>query len=323
MSNKRALILGVGGQDGSFLADILIEQGWEVHGLHRASSVDNLTRVRHLAGKVTLHRGDVTDRGSLSHAICEAEPDVIFNVADQDHVGWSFDVPEINVATTFGAVVNLLEAVRDVDPTIRVFQPCSVTMFGDNNLGTVHESTRPSPMSPYAVCKAAAFHAARCWRQVHGLHVSTAILSNHDSARRKEAYLVNGICRQVVRVKLGQQDRVRMGGDLTGARHKVGHARQFMEAAVKLMELSRPEDVVISNDPLSDPGLTIEKMVHVAFKAAGICGTLEQSDWTPPPGPICTWSADNARARQLLNFNPMTTERVIDRIVKEMLEEQP
>jgi GDPmannose 4,6-dehydratase len=318
--NRKALIFGVGGQDGSYLADILLDKGWEVHGLHRASSADNLHRLTHLKDKITLHQGDITDSSCLSRIIRDVYPRVVFNEADQDHVGWSFSAAEHQADVTFKAVLSLLEAVRSVryiNPALQVFQPCSATMFGDA-APPQNENTPLNPMSPYAVCKAAAYHAARFYRRVHGMFVSTAILYNHDSPRRKEDYLLNRICRQVLRVKQGKQSHVLMGGDLTLTRHNVGHAREYMEAVVKQMELQQPVDLIICNDGK----LTIHQIVEIACQVAGMehKGVLKQCEWEQPPGPKQQLFGDSSKMKRLLGCHLSNTEEVVKRIMTEMME---
>ena len=157
---KRALILGIGGQDGSYLADLLLSKGYEVTGLIRRSSVDNLVRIKHVLDRITLIQGDLLDYGSLAHALEVTEPDELYNEADQDAVGWSRYVPSYNYDVTFKAVGNLLEIIRQRSPDTKVFQPASATMF-QGSPSPQDESSPLTPMSPYACAKAGAYHLAR------------------------------------------------------------------------------------------------------------------------------------------------------------------
>ena len=230
---KRALIFGINGQDGSYLAEILLEKGYDVHGFYRRSSVDNLSRIRHLLSDVTLHKGDLTDYGSVHRAVAECLPlHEVYNEADQDHVGWSQAAPSYSAAVTYGGVVNVLEAVRQLTPTTRVFQPVSATMFGYAP-PRQDEITRLYPQSPYACAKVAAYYLCQHYRREHGMFVSCGILFNHDSPRRGSDYLLQRIAR-------GEE----LWGDLETI-VDIGYAREYMEAAWKMMQLESPDDFVI------------------------------------------------------------------------------
>ena len=230
---KRVLIFGINGQDGSFLAEILLERGYEVHGFYRRSSVDNLSRIRHLLSDVTLHKGDLTDYGSVHRAVAECLPlHEVYNEADQDHVGWSQSAPSYSAAVTYGGVVNVLEAVRQLTPTTRIFQPVSATMFGYAP-PRQDETTRLYPQSPYACAKVAAYYLCQHYRREHGMFVSCGILFNHDSPRRSGDYLLQRIAR-------GEE----LWGDLETI-VDIGYAREYMEAVWKLMQLDRPDDFVL------------------------------------------------------------------------------
>lgn len=236
---KRALILGIGGQDGSYLADILLEQGWVVHGMHRRSSVDNLARIAHCRDRVKLWQGDLLDLASLVKALDGAEPNVVFNEADQDHVGWSKECALYSASVTYGGVANLLEAIRWTACRLpigcKLFQPLSATMFGDCP-APQDELTPLAPNSPYACAKAGAWHLCRHYRREHGLDVRCAIMFNHDSPRRGGEYLLQ-------RIAHGQK----IDGDLSTV-VDIGYAREYMEAAVKIMELPPPQNDFFQHD---------------------------------------------------------------------------
>jgi len=299
---KRALILGIGGQDGSYLADILLEKGYEVHGLIRRSSLDNTTRIKHILDQVILHRGDLTDYGSLENAVVVSNPDEIYNEADQDAVGWSRQVPSYNYDVTFKAVGNLLEIIKRFAPNARVFQPASATMFQGSPYPQ-DENTPLTPQSPYACAKAGAYHLARYYRQSHGLFVSTGILYNHDSPRRSEDYLVHKICKSAIRIAKGEQDKMRLGN--LDHLVDIGHAREFMEAAWSMLQLDQPDDFVIATG--------------ISYSVGGLaCSALEQVGITDTPsrlevdpafvpksgrtGPSLIGNIDKARLE--FGFNP-------------------
>lgn len=229
---KRALVLGCGGQDGSFLCDILLEKGYCVHGLYRRSSVDNLTRIAHCRDRVTLHAGDVTDPNSLAVVMSAVNPHEVYHVADQDEVGHSFAAPSVAVDVTYGGTVNVLEAVRRCCPSARVFIPSSATVFGDAPPPQA-ESTPFAPQSPYACAKAAAYYAARMYREHYGLHVCCGIMFNHDSPGRGGGYLLQRIAR-------GQP----LWGDQEAV-VDIGYAYEYMKAVWRMMQLDKPDDFVL------------------------------------------------------------------------------
>ena len=169
--SKKALILGIGGQDGSYLAEILLEKGYEVSGMYRRSSTGNLKRIEHIKDKVTSYQGDLLDQASLARILIDSKPDEIYNECDQDNVGYSYSAPGYSADVTAGAVGKLLEHVRLLLPEVRVFQPVSATMFGNSDTDIQNELTPLNPQSPYAVCKAAAYHWARYYRQSCGMFV--------------------------------------------------------------------------------------------------------------------------------------------------------
>jgi GDPmannose 4,6-dehydratase len=313
--SKTALILGIGGQDGSYLADILIEKGYEVHGMVRRSSVDNLVRLQHLLDKVSIHRGDLTDYGSLYRIIGDIAPDEIYNEADQDAVGWSRSVPSYNYSVTFSAVGNLLEIILKLLPKARVFQPVSATMFTGSPFPQ-DENTILTPQSPYACAKAGAYLLCKYYRTL-GLHISTGILYNHDSPRRSEEYLVHKICKSVLRMKQGKQHEILLGNLYHVV--DIGHAKEFMEAVWSIVQLDHPDDFVIA----TGHPITIQELVLSAFDTVGI-NEIERigidKEFTPKSGRIePPLVGDITKARNILGFNPILSgEHLIRTIIKEM-----
>lgn len=317
---KRALIIGITGQDGSLLAANLLERGWEVHGLYRHSSINNLTRVTHLLPRLTLHRGDVTDYASVTDALRRSCPDVVFHEADQDNVAWSRDVPRYAADVTFGGTLNVLEAVREFCPdATRVFVPCSATVFGEPAASPQNEDTPFDPRSPYAVAKAGCYHLARMYRRERGMHVSTAILYNHDSHLRTEQYLLHKIARGAVRIARGGQKTLSLGN--LDQVVDIGWAPEFVDGIVRLMELDTPEDVVLG----TGVGYTIGRLVTYALGLAGAADRDGRVDLgrlaTDPehhrplaPSPLV---ADVGKARRLLGWDaPDDASDVVARLVK-------
>lgn len=259
----RSLILGVNGQDGSYLADLLLARGDEVHGLHRHSSNPrHLWRIEHCRDRLTLHQGDVLDTASIARVIAEVRPEVIYNEADQDHVEYSLRTPGYSMDVTASAVLRMLEAVRQIDPSIRWFQPLSATIFGDAE-ALQDESTPLFPLSPYAVAKASAYHVCRYYRTVHGMPITTGILYGHDSPRRGPNYLLQRIARQAVAVAHGKQSRVELWGEDVVV--DIGHASEFMQTAIGLMNLEQPGDYVVGTGAAQ----SISSIVEAALTRAG------------------------------------------------------
>lgn len=249
---KRALILGVGGQDGSYLADFLLAQGYDVHGLYRPSSArDPLWRLTPEArSRVSLYRGDLLDPTSVRAAVNGSYasgpgPLEVYNLADQDHVGSSHDTPGYSVRTTYGGVQTLLDEclmTEELKGSIRVFQACSGTMYAmyGSWSGTIGLDCPLDPRSPYAVAKAAAYLLCRHYRRDKGVYVACGVFSQHSSPRQAPGYLLPTIARQAVRVARGEQDRI----ELTGPDRMVdvGHAREFVEAAWRTLQEPEPGD---------------------------------------------------------------------------------
>ncbi len=268
---KKALILGVTGQDGSYLAEILLEKGYEVHGLVRRSATGNTRNIQYLLDdpavfnvRFFLQRGDLADATSLYRIISQVKPNEIYNEADQDHVAWSYDMVDYSMDITGAAVGRILEIIKQIDPTIRLFQPCTSNMFGLNEELTQNELTSFNPQSPYAVCKVHAYYLARYYRQAFGIFVSTAILYNHESPRRTEEYVTRKITRSVARIATGQQKELRLG-DLS-ARIDWGYAREYMEAACQILQQDKPDDFIIA----SGEGHSIKEFVDAAFSIVNL-----------------------------------------------------
>jgi len=256
----RALITGVCGQDGSYLADILLEKGYEVYGVYRHSSKDPFDNVRHNIGNPNFHliQGDVTDALCLDEIIRKVDPHQVYHEADQDNVDWSFLHPAYQVDVTVKAVSNLLASVRRHCPSARVFIPCSSTMFGDAPAPQTEE-TPFNPRSPYACAKVAAYHLARMYRQNHGMFVCTGILYNHDSPRRNGNYLLHKICKAAARAeKLALWD--------VDAPISIGYAADYMRRAVDILHHTKPDDYTICDATT----LSLAHAAHLAYRQVGL-----------------------------------------------------
>ena len=262
---KRALIFGIGGQDGSYLADLLLEKGYEVHGLARRSSYDNLARIAHVRDRVTIHRGDLTDIWSVSMAVLSAFSNTalegeVYNMADQDEVGWSKDVPSESVRTTYGGCANVLHVLKGTG--LRFFQPLSSTMFGLTD-EPQDESTPLNPGSPYACAKAAAWHLCKHYRKDHGVWVACGIMFGHDSPRRGPQYLLQKIARQAVEVARGKRDRIELDGG-PNAMVDIGWAPYYVDAAWRMLQWDEPDDYCVG----TGRGFHIEDLCEKALLEA-------------------------------------------------------
>ena len=312
---KRALILGIGGQDGSYLADILLERGYTVHGLHRHSSVDNLHRIRSIKSKLLLHRGDITDHNATSSLIREIHPSEIYNVADQDSVPWSFSLPTRTFDVTTTAVANILETICQFDLSIKVFQPVSAVMFGDAPFPQT-EDTPINPLSPYGVAKAATYHLCRYYRQVHDVQVWTGILYNHDSPRRSPGYLLQELAYQAVQVARGREKRIRVGDPHMIV--DIGFARDYMEGAVDMLKSPLPHDAILASGSARDIHSIVLEALHIVNSDAGIV----QDTSLLRPGPKVTLVGDNMRALWNFRFKPKTSFTELLRSIIDKLWEQ-
>jgi GDPmannose 4,6-dehydratase len=268
---KKALILGVTGQDGSYLAEVLLDKGYEVYGMVRRSATGNVRNIEHLIRdpevfdrRFYLCRGDLADTTSLYRIISSVEPQEIYNEADQDHVGWSFDMVGFSADITGAAVGRILEIIRQIDPSIRYFQPCTSNMFGKTDSTLQTETTPFNPQSPYACAKVMAYYLTRYYREAFGMFASTAILYNHESPRRTEEYVTRKITKSVARIACGKQDKLILG-DLS-ARVDWGYAREYMEAAWQMLQLDESDDYVIATGEAH----SVEEFVEEAFAVVNL-----------------------------------------------------
>lgn len=304
---KKALIFGVTGQDGSYLAEVLLEKGYEVHGMVRRSATGNTRNIEHLIcdpqifqKRFFLHRGDLADPTSLYRIISTVKPQEIYNEADQDHVGWSYDIVGFSADITGAAVGRILEIIRQIDPKIRYFQPCTSNMFGETDTEYQTETTPFNPQSPYACAKVMAFYLTRYYRQAFGIFASTAILYNHESPRRTEEYVTRKITRSVARIACGKQDKFTLG-DLS-LRIDWGYAREYMEAAWQILQLEKPDDFIIATGEAH----SVKEFVDKAFSVVGLKSeqhvVIDQS--LVRPTKTSALIGDIAKAKQAFDFNP-------------------
>lgn len=241
---KKALITGLTGQDGSYLAELLHQKGYQVHGLLRRSSQPVEQRLGHLADFVKIEHGDLTDSLSLREILGRVQPDEIYNLAAQSHVAWSFKTPESTFDITGAGCLRLLEAMRQTSPQSRFYQASSSEMFGQVHETPQTERTPFHPRSPYGVAKVAAFWATVNYREGYDMFACNGILFNHESERRGEEFVTRKITIAAARIKLGLQDKLMLGN--LEAKRDWGYAPEYVEAMWLMLQQDKPEDYVIA-----------------------------------------------------------------------------
>jgi GDPmannose 4,6-dehydratase len=244
----KAFITGVTGQDGSYLADLLLEKGYEVHGLVRRTSVTARPRIDHLqrtnAGRFFLHYGDITDGHRLRDLLDTIEPDEVYNLAAQSHVRVSFDEPVFTASVDAIGTINVLEAVRRMPKPARFYQASSSEMFGKARAVPQNEDTPFHPRSPYGCAKAYAHYQTVNYREAYGLFACSGILFNHESPRRGESFVTRKITLAAARIKLGLQDKLHLGN--LDAKRDWGYAPDYVEAMWRMLQQDEPDDFVIA-----------------------------------------------------------------------------
>lgn len=267
---KRALITGITGQDGSYLAEFLLDKGYEVHGLIRRASTFNTQRIDHLyqdphqpGTKLFLHHGDLTDGTRLATLVGSIEPDEVYNLAAQSHVRVSFDEPEFTGDVTGLATTRLLEAIRLVQVPTKFYQASSSEMFGATPPPQI-ESTPFYPRSPYGAAKVYSYWMTRNYREAYGLFAVNGILFNHESPRRGETFVTRKITRAVARIAAGQQEELWMG-NLDAARDW-GYAKEYVTAMWLMLQADEPDDFVVA----TGTSYTVRDFLAFAFQRVGL-----------------------------------------------------
>ena len=245
---KKAFITGISGQDGSYLAEYLLELGYEVHGIVRRHSMaeEQNTRIQHVQNKLTTHYGDLLDQGGLERLLDKIQPDEIYNIAAQSHVRISFDIPQYTVQTNALGVINILEAYRRACPKAKFYQVSSSEMFGlsveDDNFQ--RETTIMNPVSPYGCAKVFGYNIVRNYRRAYGLHATNGILFNHESPRRGSNFVTNKVVKAAVKIKLGLQDKLELGN--MDSYRDWGHSYDYVRAMHLMMQHDKPGDWIVS-----------------------------------------------------------------------------
>lgn len=306
---KRALITGITGQDGSYLAEFLLAKGYEVHGIIRRASTFNTGRLDaiyedpHASGRrLTLHYGDLSDASALARLVAKVQPEEVYNLAAQSHVRVSFDSAEYTSDITATGVVRLLEAIRETGGRPRFYQASSSEMYGKVQDVPQRETTPFYPRSPYGCSKVFAYWVTVNYRESYGMHASNGILFNHESPRRGETFVTRKITRALAHIKAGLQSKLYLGN--LDAKRDWGYAKEFVEAMWLMLQLPEPDDYVIATGETH----SVREFLELAFAHVGL-------DWQKHveidpryfrPAEVDLLIGDASKAKQKLGWEPKT-----------------
>ncbi len=245
MSRKKALILGITGQDGSFISELLLKKNYIVHGYVRKSATGNLKNIMHLIEnkKLNIHHGDLLDFVSLSNVINKIKPDEIYNFADQDHVRWSTDLPIYSFDVTGSSTIKILEIIKNNSNKTKYFHPFSSNIFGNSKKLKLREHEEFSPLSIYALGKVSSYYACKMYRDIYNLKICGAIFFNHESERRPDEYVTRKITKAVAKIYHGKQKKLVLGD--VSIKIDWGYAKDYVEAAYKIMQLKKNDFYII------------------------------------------------------------------------------
>jgi len=314
---KRAFITGITGQDGSYLAELLLAKGYEVHGLIRRASTFNTARIdhlyvdRHLPGaRLFLHYGDLADGSRLVTLLAEVQPDEVYNLAAQSHVRVSFEEPEHTADTTGTGSVRLLEAVRLSGIETRYYQASSSELYGDSP-PPQDEDTPFRPRSPYAAAKLYSYWITKNYREAYGLFAVNGILFNHESPRRGETFVTRKVTRAVAAIKAGRQDYVYMG-NLDSIRDW-GYAPEYVEGMWRMLQVDEPDDYVLA----TGVGITVREFLETAFSHAGLDWEkhVRFDDHYLRPTEVDSLIGDASKAGKKLEWTPTVHGRELARLM--------
>jgi GDPmannose 4,6-dehydratase len=297
---KRALITGITGQDGSYLADWLLENGYEVHGMVRRASTENFERINHIRDRIHLHQADLLDQLSIINLITKVEPGEVYNLAAMSFVPTSWVQPVLTSEFTAIGVTRMLEAIRLVNPSIRFYQASSSEMFGKVVETPQQETTPFHPRSPYGVAKVYGHWITVNYRESYGMFCCSGILFNHESPRRGREFVTRKVTEAVARIKCGLQDKLLLGN--LDARRDWGFAGDYVRAMWLMLQQDKPDEFVVATGEMH----SVRDLVELAFRRAGL-------DWrqhveTDPgllrPAEVDLLCGDASRATQVLGWRP-------------------
>ena len=317
---KRVLITGITGQDGSYLAELLLEKGYEVHGIVRRQSSTVRPRLDAVQARtdlpldrLVLHYGDLADGGGLVRLVAKVQPDEVYNLAAQSHVRVSFDAPEYTTDVTATGCIRLLEAIRDVGIHPRFYQASSSEMYGKVQAVPQTESTPFWPRSPYACAKVYAYWATVNYRESYNLHASNGILFNHESPRRGETFVTRKITLAAARIKLGLQKRLALGN--LDSKRDWGYAKEYVEGMWRMLQQPEGDDYVLATNETH----SIRECLDVAFGAVGL-NWHDYVDIDPKyyrPAEVELLIGDYAKAKKKLGWEPRTKFRELIELMTE------
>ena len=302
MRFKIALITGITGQDGSYLAELLLDKGYEVHGIIRRSSVRNTSRIDHIFDRLKIHYGDLGEGGVLTRLISKVQPDEIYNLGAMSHVKVSYEIPEYTADVTGVGALRLLEAVREVGNFPRIYQASSSEMFG-SALPPQSELTPFHPRSPYGVAKVFAYWATVNYRESYNMHASNGILFNHESPRRGLTFVTRKITQAVARIVHGMQDELVLGN--LDAKRDWGFAGDYVEGMWRMLQQDTPDDYVLA----TGESHTVREFCELAFKTVNL-------DWEKfvridpryfRPAEVDFLKGDPSKAKSKLGWTPTVT----------------
>jgi GDPmannose 4,6-dehydratase len=312
---KRALVTGITGQDGSYLAELLLGFGYKVHGVMRRSSSFSTGRIDHIFDKLEIHYGDLSDGTGLSKIVSMVKPHEIYNLGAQSHVKVSFDVPEYTGDVTGVGTLRLLEAVRNLGGYPRYYQASSSEMFGASP-PPQNENTPFYPRSPYGCAKVYSYWITKNYRESYGLHASNGILFNHESPRRGETFVTRKIAKAVARIKLGYQKELVLGN--LDARRDWGHAKDFVKAMWLMLQQDKPDDYVIA----TGVSYAVRDFVDIAFNYVGIPNWEKFVRSDPKyfrPAEVDFLQGDASKAKRLLDWSLTVS---FEELVHEMIDHE-
>lgn len=310
---KKAFITGITGQDGSYLAELLLSKGYEIYGLERRASTKNRTNIEHIQDKINFVSGDLTDQHSLTRAISAIQPDEVYNLAAQSFVKESWEQPEYTGNVTGSGALRVLEAIRQVNPKIKFYQASTSEMFGRAVENPQSERTPFYPRSPYGVAKLYAHWITVNYRESYDIFACSGILFNHESERRGLEFVTRKITDGVARIKLGLQDKLYLGN--LDAKRDWGYAPEYCEAIWLMLQQDQPEDFVIATGEMH----SVKEFVEAAFSAADLDWQkhVERDERFMRPAEVDLLAGDASKAKEKLGWQPKTKfEQLVEIMVK-------